>query len=286
MNKEKSIPYLFCIGAQKSGTSYLYQLLKQHEEICFSKYKETQYFSDEKNYRKGFDNFYKLFVPNDKTKYIADFTPEYLPDKEALKQIVLLGKERVKIIILLRDPTKRAFSHYNMQIFRGKQSQSFEQLVDEEIIKKQELKSIIGRGLYERQLDMVFEIFDSENIFIETFEYFINNKEDTVNRIIEFLNIISIKDINYDVFVNSRHNTKVVGIGRLFFRIPIRIRRYLFDKSKFIERAMKSILGRSQKKVANIKELNDETAKKLKKYYSSSNQAVCDKYGVDINEWK
>jgi len=286
MNEKQPMQYLFCIGAQKSGTSYLYQLLKQHKSICFSKYKETHFFSYEQNYQKGVGAFEKLFSPTEQTKYLADFTPEYLPDKKALQTLNLLGKENIKIIILLRDPINRAFSQYNMQVSRAKYHKSFEYLVNEELPKKQKAKSVLRRGMYDRQLDNVFSLFDKNDIFIETFEYFVENKEETLKRILEFLKLKEDKKINYNVKINARKHTRVVGLGFLFFKVPLRIRRQLFETNRFIEWVIKGIIGRSKIKTKYEKTISKNTVELLKIYYANSNKYIKEKYGVDISEWQ
>jgi len=286
MNKKQSTQYLFCIGAQKSGTSYLYQLLKQHKAICFSKYKETHFFSHKQNAQKDFGAFDKLFSPTEQTKFLADFTPEYLPDKEALQTLSLLGKEKVKIIILLRNPINRAFSHYNMKVSRGKYHKSFEYLVNKEVYKPQKAKSVLGRSMYDRQLDNVFSLFDKESVMIETFEHFIKNKEETIHNILKFLELKEDIIINYDVYKHPQKNTRILGLGYLFFKIPLRIRRQIFETNRVIERIIKGIIEKSKVKIKRKKVIKEGTIELLKTYYANSNKYIKDKYGVDISEWQ
>jgi len=53
-SKEKMLPNFLCVGAQKAGTTTLYEILKQHPDIFLpKKIKETKFFVFEEKYQKG-----------------------------------------------------------------------------------------------------------------------------------------------------------------------------------------------------------------------------------------
>ena len=181
--------YLFCVGAQKAATSYLYKLLEQHTEICFSEIKEMHFFDSDSNYKKGINSFNKLFESDANTKYLADFTPAYLPTEKALSRISKHFKEQAKLIVILRDPVKRAFSHYNMNINQGRENRPFEKMVAEEIKKEQAMTTILGRGKYAEQLDTLFKYFDSEQVLVLSFDDFTKDTPKAVTEILNFLQL-------------------------------------------------------------------------------------------------
>ena len=49
MMKKNKKPSFFVVGMQKSGTTTLHKWLNSHPEITLPNYKETHFFSDEKN---------------------------------------------------------------------------------------------------------------------------------------------------------------------------------------------------------------------------------------------
>ena len=74
---QRRLPNLICPGAQKSGTTTLFDILVQHPEIYKPKIKEQHFF--DLNYDKGM-NYYSQFYEEVKDeKYIPDFSPFYLP---------------------------------------------------------------------------------------------------------------------------------------------------------------------------------------------------------------
>ena len=66
---EHILPNFFSIGAKRSGTTWLYEILKNHPEVYLSPYrKETHFFTSQ--YEKGL-NWYKKFFPrkNEANRY-------------------------------------------------------------------------------------------------------------------------------------------------------------------------------------------------------------------------
>ena len=149
----------------KCGSTYLYNLCKKHNKILLSKIKEVNFFSYEelleKSYYKDFKvkneiDYEKLFTfeNNKYEKQVSiDFSVSYFPFLEVTKKIYLFNKD-AKIVILYRNPFKRAFSHYLMDkrmnhskkdfIFYLKEKHSFNhfQYVENSLFYKHSLRYI------------------------------------------------------------------------------------------------------------------------------------------------
>lgn len=110
---------LFIIGAQKCGTSTLYDNLIKYDSIHGGKIKEKNYFSNESLFQKGIVWYHNLFpkvsifyrLP--KTHYFLDASPSYLAHKDAADKILKYNPE-AKFIVMMRNPIDRAFSAWNM----------------------------------------------------------------------------------------------------------------------------------------------------------------------------
>ncbi len=107
-------PGFLIAGAQKAGTTYLYQELVRHPRVRPALTKEIHYFSD--GYRRG-GTWYSGFFPRERAGaaggdvVTGEATPGYLfhpwfPER------VARDLPDARIIVLLRDPVRRAFSHY------------------------------------------------------------------------------------------------------------------------------------------------------------------------------
>ncbi|MGY8932505.1 MAG: sulfotransferase, partial [Flavobacteriales bacterium] len=117
-------PNLFLVGAPKAGSSLLWTMLKEHKDIFFSTNpeKEINYFSyDElthnsyyKDYKvKSEYDYLKVFKKGQSVKYLVDGSVSYFAYPSIPKKLYEFNSD-AKIIVIVRDPILRAFSHYNM----------------------------------------------------------------------------------------------------------------------------------------------------------------------------
>lgn len=108
-----TFPNFMIIGAQKAGTTALYEYLSKHPQIQPTKEKELHYFNCEARYKLGVEFYRSLFQVTSNSKLTFDASPGYLCNAKAPARIYAHNPE-VKIIILLRDPVERAYSAWNM----------------------------------------------------------------------------------------------------------------------------------------------------------------------------
>ena len=147
-------PAFIILGAQKAGTTSLYELLCQHPLVIKGKVRETHYFDWlwNRNFTSGMDHYkyYMNFFNNDVLKYYptlvtGESSPSYLLNSGLIIPRIKLICPDSKFLVLLRNPTLRAFSHYQMGIDKSGTevgyyaTMSFEEAIDKEI---EELASI------------------------------------------------------------------------------------------------------------------------------------------------
>lgn len=106
------ITNLFIIGAHKSGTSTLFDILKSQQGICCSTPKEPNIFSKKvdliKNEKKIYSNKYKHDY-----SFFCEASTSYFNELYAIERIFKsCVPSNVKFIILLRKPEDRALSAY------------------------------------------------------------------------------------------------------------------------------------------------------------------------------
>lgn len=148
-------PHFIIAGAQKSGTTALYEFLRQHPKMQASNKSEVHFFDwyypqrvdknkwlEDRNVSKSIsDQEYQCAIQEaygqefepvlDESVITFEKTPAYLFLTRVPKLILDTCPWKPKIIVILRNPADRAFSQYNMGIrVNGK---SFEELIDNEI---------------------------------------------------------------------------------------------------------------------------------------------------------
>ncbi|MDQ0482436.1 sulfotransferase family protein [Guptibacillus hwajinpoensis] len=209
---ESKWPNLFIVGAAKAGTTSLYSHLQKHPKILMSNIKEPHFFSDinpMKNQQHNIQvassekEYLNLFKSNINYQYLGDASPSYLWDKDVPKRIYQKSA-RSKIIILLRDPIERAYSHYLMDVREGLQKLPFLEAIHEDFAREEKGWGIshlyIELGLYFDQVKRYIDQFGAEEVKILMFEDFKKNPQNTLAGICEFLNI------DYDLFVDTSFN--------------------------------------------------------------------------------
>ena len=227
-------PDYLIIGAQKSGTSTLFQLLSDNPNVENSHKKEIHYF--DWNYDRSL-SWYKLHFPITRVKVTGEATPFYLyhPDCPAR---VRQDLPDCKLILLLRNPVDRAYAHYHMSKRKKKESLSFENAIDTERSRMtkalEEAKlhnrydtvpllyhNYLSRGIYQEQLKRWFLQFPRSSFHILSFEDFITQPQLEYDRICTFLNILKadisiLPRLNADTYedMDKRTRSKLIEYFR------------------------------------------------------------------------
>jgi len=217
-------PNFLIIGAQRCGTTSLRNYLKQHPQIQMSARKELHYFDRE--FPRGIEWYKRHFVSRGLA--VGEASPYYIfhPDIPSRVRVELPD---AKIIVLLRNPVDRAYSHYNHEIFGFKkpmEKESFERaLFLEEERTSSDLKRSFGirdnvypfslnhytykrRGIYIDQLERWFNSFDREKILVIQNEYMKGHRESVLKSIYEFLGV-KYFEVNHDGEFNVQRYEKM-----------------------------------------------------------------------------
>jgi hypothetical protein len=105
-------PDFVIIGAQKAGTTVLFDMLAEHPQVSLSTVKEIHYFDI--NFRRGEEWYRRHF-----DRHIAgEASPYYIfhpSTHDRMKALI----PNAKVIAILRDPVERALSHYFHEVRLG-----------------------------------------------------------------------------------------------------------------------------------------------------------------------
>ena len=188
-------------GAQKSGTTALHYFLSRHPDIAMGDQQEIHFFDDEQIFSGPVDYelLHRHYPSTGKSQIAGDCTPIYLYWKPTMERIWRYNP-KIKLLILLRNPIDRAFAHWNMQRFKGREPLDFLEAVKAEKERAEEAAplqsrrySYIDRGLYGAQLERVFKLFSRAQVKVTKFEEFQNNNLDIVDSVFRFLGVRQIK---------------------------------------------------------------------------------------------
>ena len=110
-------PGFIGIGAQRTGTSWLYACMYEHPQVCMPR-KEINFFSRERNWKRGYEWYERVFAECPADAVVGEFSTSYLTDAATPARI----QERypdVKLIVSVRHPVERAYSSYLNDIVAG-----------------------------------------------------------------------------------------------------------------------------------------------------------------------
>jgi hypothetical protein len=208
-------PDFMIIGSPKCGTTSLFQYLAQHPSIIPPKTKESYYFNGSN--KRGLKQYLQNYPLKEKMedKITFDATPGYIHSKRAPQYINHLFPN-MKFIVIMRNPVKRAFSHWSFMHARSKESnllrddRTFEEAVNQELDKKHKDKAdfhFLYKGMYAKHLKMWYQYYPFEDILLLDFGELKNNPKSLLNKICHFLSINPI----YDRFKQTNKKTKWEG---------------------------------------------------------------------------
>ena len=306
------LPNFFVVGAAKAGTTSIYNYIKQHPEVYLSPIKEPNFFSTDidinkfrKNYRKeieeaykqffkygksthltfirNWNDYYKLFESVNDEKAIGEFSTSYLYSKVAAKNIYN-NIENAKIIIVLRNPIERAFSHYIMDLKIGYTNLGFMEAIKKDMNAKEKGWGItslyLELGEYYEQVKRYIEIFPQRNIKIYLFED-LKNTKDFVLDIYKFLNINP--DIYFPDITQKFNKGKVPKLKTTF---------YIAKKIGLIDlgrRITPSIVKNRLKKIffseKSLPKLTKEEKNFLISYYEDDIKKLSKLIERDLSHW-
>ncbi|HQK99487.1 MAG TPA: sulfotransferase [Smithellaceae bacterium] len=191
-----SLPNFLCIGAQKAGTTLLFDILKRHPDVYLPETKEPHFFDRDDEYLKGTDWYEDhYFRGANSFSRIGEITPSYLFFEATPERLYKVLGPDLKLIILLRHPVDRALSHYFMQYERGIERLSFMEAMSMEAVRTKHGQtekarfSYISRGFFADQIKRYLKFFSIGNMKILFFEDFVGDIPGTIRNILQFLDV-------------------------------------------------------------------------------------------------
>ena len=203
------LPDFLIVGAAKSGTTSLYYYLNKHPRIFMPEIKEPWFFSFKDNppsYNSPeplhhvvwqLEEYLHLFSPAAEGQLLGEASPSYLYTHEtAIRNIQAVygdAWKRLKIIIILRSPSERAWSQYLHFHKWFMEPLSFPEAIDPGIIRQRMednwniFYDYRGFGLYDQQVRAYMETFPNVKVYLH--EELSQNPLAVVRDILQFLEL-------------------------------------------------------------------------------------------------
>ena len=193
-------PKLIIIGAQKAGTTTLFDLLSQHPKVIPPAVKEIDFFSSDERYGAGLTAYWKSFPrrPVAMGRHITlEASPSYLMSPVAAQRIAR-HLPKALCLAVLRDPVSRAYSAWNMyhQFKGGKHHRfhdprTFEQAVADELEGKpcHAHHAYLANSTYAPQVERFIDHVGASALLVRSFHELTRDPQALVNDVLTRLGI-------------------------------------------------------------------------------------------------
>lgn len=248
---KKNLPNFIIVGVMKGSTSAAAINLNKHQDVyCVTPYwkkkvntyyninpsllskglgeinsKELDFFNDESNYNLGIE-FYKQYFPRS-LKIQGEASPNYFCANETLNNVVIdrmyTHLPNAKIIIILRDPITRAYSHWNhIQSPNSTFGERFKNKTFNECTSQIQYlygnkNQILRRSKYLSNIKKFRFAFGADNVYVTTQEAIKASSLEEYNKIYRFLEVPTLdSDPGYKK-VHSREYHSTIDDASLTF---------------------------------------------------------------------
>jgi hypothetical protein len=300
-------PNFIIVGAQKSGSTTLYYLLKQHPEIFLPDFKEPLYFISDiiKNISSediGFKNegfsdklihsqkdYLNLFEPANGELMVGEASASYLYYHEHCIPKIKEELGDPKIIIILREPVSKIFSQYKHLQREHAENRSFEEGLELEKYRIDNNYTAMyhyrSQGLYYNQVKAYKDNFS--NVLVVLTDDLYENPATVAKHCYSFLGVDhkflpKIENFNVSSKVIKNRNVHKFLYNEKSHRLKMFFK-YIFGSTFYN-------LNTKLYKKANIGKLNvkmkEETRKELKNYFKEDITSLEKLINLDLSKWK
>lgn len=175
-------PDFIIAGPQKCATTWLYEALREHPDVYLPPTDAVHYFDI--HYGRGDDWYAEQFSGHDGESVIGEETPTYVRDELAPRRMAETIPD-AKIIIILRSPVDRAFSHYWHEKSKDKHSFEFSEIFENYDL----FQNWVVPGLYHRHIRRYLDHFSREQLQLLFFRDLVHDDWAYLQDVYDFLDV-------------------------------------------------------------------------------------------------
>lgn len=192
----KRTSFVIC-GTQKGGTTALADQLRLHPNLFIPAQKELHFFDDESRdwSKPNYTDYHRLFNSATAHQHWGEATPIYMYWDTAPARIWNYNPD-MRLIVILRNPITRAYSHWAMERRRGAESMDFGSALSKEAERCLEARplqhrvfSYQDRGFYCHQLRRLWRLFGRDTLLVLRQEELRQEPQASLNRVCDHLGV-------------------------------------------------------------------------------------------------
>lgn len=220
------------IGAQKCGTTWLYEQLRRHPGISFPAGKEIHFW--DQNHAQGLGWYCSLFEgPALAGKQCGEITPAYaILERDTIKECRVNFPD-LKLIYIIRNPIERAWSSAKMALARAEME--LEEASEQWFLDHFRSRGSMMRGDYETCLRNWLAVYPREQLLVALFDDLVSNPEKLLNDCFTHLQVApefyeGRASLNTKVFPSQEHPippSLLAALERIYHPRLLRLSNYL-----------------------------------------------------------
>lgn len=206
------------VGPQKTGSTWLHEVLKDHPAICLPTIvKEIQFF--DLYYHKGLIEYQSYFGHCIPGQICGEITPGYFDEQEVPEKIQR-HFPKAKIIISLRHPVKRAESLFRHHLRKGRVSKNFSEAIIQ-------MPRIVDSGRYSLHMSRWYQYFDPEQIKVVLMEDIASKPDMVLKELLDFIDVDpNYKPANLGEQINKTGMPKYPVLAKYAAQTVLKLRDY------------------------------------------------------------
>lgn len=223
----RTLPDYLVIGVQKGGTTSLHHYLEENRRVIPAFKKEVKFFDCNFGnglswYRSHFPFKNQMVTADGKRALTGEASPYYIYHPAAPSRTAQTLPS-AKLILLLRDPVERAYSHYQHNVRTGREDLSFEaalemepERLDGEVERiladpnyplfKHMHYSYLDKGIYLPQIQRWLAVFPKENLLILKSEDFYRDPAGVLEEVTTFLGLPPMERSNWKPYNQGEYS--------------------------------------------------------------------------------
>jgi hypothetical protein len=287
------LPDFLIIGAAKSATTTLHELMGRHPRVFVSRIKEPEFFAVDSVYERGLDWYQALFRDARPDQLCCEASTAYTrsPQFPHAPERIARTLPHAKLIYLVRHPIDRAYSHYVHRVTRELYPHQPIRFTFEEHVVKDPM--CLDGSRYMEQIDRYLQYFPKSSLLVLLTEDLENRPVETLATAWRFVGLDPVGLDNVGVRGNEGQSilkgrirryimaplNAIPGVGRVKRAVPRSWKEGVFSLLE------KSPYGRWIKRRHTPPGMLAETRARLVEEFRPLNRRLAEFLGRDLSHW-
>lgn len=271
-------PDFIIVGAHKAGTTSLHYYLDEHPDIYLPDYKGGDLLSHRDFKQLGKTQAYlDQFEQAEPNQILGEVSSVYFHQDNQFVEQLSRNFPDLKIIIILRDPIDRAYSH---AFWNRSYSQQELQDLDSLLLSS---KKILKPGLYATHLKKYLDCFGKDQIKVFLYDDLRQDSRGFVKKMYDFLGVQS----DFEPDINKRYHSGNLKVDNSYSRLLKRGKAISPSLKALIPSPIRSLLSSAlaSKSTAPKPKMSPQLRQALIHYYRDEVTEVEKLTGLKVSHW-